>query len=67
MVNSIMVRKSSKEKNQHRVGINFANSALMNGQNLMLTTFDHNLSNFIINEIGNPNIKDIGDISEFKE
>ena len=67
MVNSIMVRKSSKEKSQDPVGLNFGNSTFMNRQNLILSTFDHNLSNFVINEIGNPNIKDIEDVSEFKE
>ena len=62
-----MVRKNSKEKSQELVGLSFGNSTLMNRQNLMLSTFDHNLSNFVINEIGNPNIKDIEDVSEFKE
>lgn len=60
-----MVRKNSKEKRQNSVELNFGNSALMNGQYLMMSNFDHNLSNFVINEIGNPNIKDIEDVSEF--
>ena len=65
MVNSIMVRKSSKEKSRHSGTLNFGNSTLMNGHNLMSSTFEHNLSNFVINEIGNPNIRDIEDVSDF--
>lgn len=40
----------------------------MNGEHLISSTRQyHNLSNFVINEIGNPNMKNIDDVSEFDE
>ena len=60
-----MVRKDSREKNNHSRELNFKNSTFMNGNSLMSSTCQHNLSNFVINEIGNRGIKDIQDVSEF--
>jgi hypothetical protein len=61
-----MVRKESKDKSKGTGRLNLRNSIETNGQNMMSSTCGYNnLSNFVINEIGNPNIRDIEDVSEF--